>query len=264
MILDKIVAHKRKQLENEKRLVTIDELKEKVQSSQILPVRDFYKALNNEGRLSIIAEVKKASPSKGVICHDFEPVKIASEYSKNHVDAISVLTETEFFMGSDEYLRKIRQNVSTPLLRKDFIIDCFQIYQARVLGADAILLIASILDDEQLKKFQIVANILGMNCLVETHDESEVERALNSGAKIIGINNRNLQTFEVSLKTTERLKKMIPNDVLVVSESGIHDYKDMAMLQDLGVNAVLIGESLVKSSSIQQKLDELRGIGAAL
>lgn len=263
MILDKIVAHKLKQIEREKRMVTIDELKEKLKNSNIPDTKDFYKALNNPDGISMIAEVKKASPSKGIICHDFEPVKIAHTYFQNNVEAISVLTESEFFMGSDEYLARIRQNVPIPLLRKDFIIDCWQVYQSRMLGADAILLIVSILDDEKLKKFQIIANILGMQCLVEVHDEREVERALQCGAKIIGINNRNLKTFETSLSTTERLIKLIPKDILVVSESGIKDYNDMNTLRQLGVSAVLIGETLVKSACIQEKIAELRyGIGA--
>ncbi|MBZ4644791.1 MAG: indole-3-glycerol phosphate synthase [Petroclostridium sp.] len=263
MILDKIVAHKLKQIEREKRMVTIDELKEKLKNSNIPDTKDFYKALNKPDGISMIAEVKKASPSKGIICHDFEPVKIAHTYFQNNVEAISVLTESEFFMGSDEYLARIRQNVPIPLLRKDFIIDCWQVYQSRMLGADAILLIVSILDDEKLKKFQIIANILGMQCLVEVHDEREVERALQCGAKIIGINNRNLKTFETSLSTTERLIKLIPKDILVVSESGIKDYNDMNTLRQLGVSAVLIGETLVKSACIQEKIAELRyGIGA--
>ncbi|MDK2934898.1 MAG: indole-3-glycerol phosphate synthase [Clostridiales bacterium] len=202
MILDKIVAHKRNQIERQKKAVSIDELKEKLKSSNIPKTRDFYSALNKPDALSIIAEVKKASPSKGIICHNFEPIKIAHTYFQNNVEAISVLTEQEFFMGSDDYLYQIRQNVPTPLLRKDFIVDCWQIYQSRLLGADAILLIVSILTDEQLKKFQIIANILGMQCLVEVHDEKELERALLTNARIIGINNRNLKTFETSLATT--------------------------------------------------------------
>lgn len=263
MILDRIVTHKLKQIEQEKRQVTLDELKGKLKNNTQRPVNDFYTALYKPGELSIIAEVKKASPSKGVICQQFEPIKIANTYYENKIEAISVLTEREFFMGSDEYLVQIRQNVPIPLLRKDFIIDCWQIYQSRILGADAILLIVSILDDEQLKKFQIIANILNLHCLVEVHDEYELERALKSGANIIGVNNRNLKTFETTLATTERLIRHMPQDVLVVSESGIRNNDDMKALQQMGANAVLIGETLVKSSSIPQKINELRdGIGA--
>jgi len=263
MILDKIVAHKKDQIEKQKRLHTMDELKEYIKRSNLQKSRDFYSAINKKGKLAIIAEVKKASPSKGIICHNFEPVRIASSYARNNVDAISVLTETEFFMGSDDYLINIRQNVQMPVLRKDFIIDCWQIYQSKALGADAILLIVSILNDEQLKKFQIIANILDMHCLVEVYNEAELTRALESGARIIGINNRNLQTFETTLKTTEKLIGMIPKDTLVVSESGIKDNADMKYLYSLGVNAVLIGESLVSCGNIDKKLNELRlGIGA--
>lgn len=258
MILDKIVAHKMKQLEQEKRLISIGELKKMIHDEGIRPRNDFYNALYKPGRLSVIAEVKKASPSKGIICHDFEPVRIANTYYENGADAISVLTEKEFFMGNDEYLKRIRQNVPIPLLRKDFIIDCWQVYQACVLGADAILLITAILTDEQLKKFQIIAGILGSQCLVEVHDEAEVERALKSGARMIGINNRNLHTFETSLKTTERLVRLIPEKALVVSESGIKTNEDMHMLRQLGVHAVLIGETLVRADHIGEKLKELR------
>lgn len=261
MILDRIVAYKKKQIEMEKQVVSMEQLKEKLRHHRP-GTRDFYNALNKPGEIAVIAEVKKASPSKGIICHDFNPVQIAHTYYKNEVEAISVLTEKQFFMGADEYLQSIRQNVPTPLLRKDFIIDCWQIYQSKMLGADAILLIVSILDDEQLKKFQIVAGILGMACLVEVHNEQEVERALLSGAKIIGINNRNLKTFEVSLRTTEKLIGLIPEDVLVVSESGIKDGRDLNFLKQQGVGAVLIGETLVKHGHISQTLRELRcGVG---
>ncbi|MCG8501740.1 MAG: indole-3-glycerol phosphate synthase TrpC [Firmicutes bacterium] len=261
MILDRIVAYKKKQIEMEKQVVSMEQLKEKLRHHRP-GTRDFYNALNKPGEIAVIAEVKKASPSKGIICHDFNPVQIAHTYYKNEVEAISVLTEKQFFMGADEYLQSIRQNVPTPLLRKDFIIDCWQIYQSKMLGADAILLIVSILDDEQLKKFQIVAGILGMACLVEVHNEQEVERALLSGAKVIGINNRNLKTFEVSLRTTEKLIGLIPEDVLVVSESGIKDGRDLNFLKQQGVGAVLIGETLVKHGHISQTLRELRcGVG---
>ena len=263
MILDKIVSYKLKQIEQEKRLFTLEELKNKIKTGALPNTRDFYSALNQPGKIAIIGEVKKASPSKGVMCHDFKPVEIANRYYQNQIEAISVLTECEFFMGRDDYLTKIRQNVPLPLLRKDFIVDCWQIYQSRILGADAILLIVSILDDEQLKKFQIIANILGMQCLVETHDEHEVERALESGARIIGINNRNLKNFETSLETTSRLTSIIPKNIVIVSESGIKNHSDMTTLEQLGVNAVLIGETLMKAQSVEKKILELRnGIGA--
>jgi len=175
------------------------------------------------------------------------------------VQAISVLTEKNFFLGDDDYLVRIRQTCPIPLLRKDFIIDLWQVYQSRCLGADAILLIVSILSDEELKKFQVVAEILGMQCLVEVHNKEELDRALESGAKIIGINNRDLKTFEVDIRTTEKLMNYIPNDRAVVSESGIKDYNDIKYLKELGVDAVLIGETFMRAPSIKDKINELRG-----
>ncbi len=259
MILDKIVAYKKKQVEEEKKACSLVELEEKLDRSVLDDTKDFYEVLSRPDRISIIAEVKKASPSKGIICEDFHPLQIAEEYVKNDVEAISILTEKEFFMGSDEFLKNIRQNVSVPLLRKDFIIDSWQIFQARLLGADAILLIVAILDDKKLKEFYQIATMLGLHCLVEVHDEEELNRALSAGVRIVGINNRNLKTFETSLRTTERLITQIPDDVVLVSESGIHHYEDMQLLQGLGVDAVLIGEALMRSGDIGGKIKELRG-----
>jgi len=258
MILDKIVKHKRNQLQDEMKYISIEGWKQRIQRPGIHKPQDFYGAIKRKDKISIISEVKKASPSKGLIREDFEPVEIAKEYFSCNVQALSILTEKNFFLGSDDYLVKIRQTIPLPLLRKDFIVDLWQIYQARVLGADAILLIVSILTDDELKKFQAVASILGMQCLVETHDEEEVKRALDSGAKIIGINNRNLQTFEEDLKTTERLMNLIPKDKAIVSESGIRTRDDMIYLKGLGVDAVLIGETFMRASSIKDKICELR------
>ena len=209
MILDKIVNEKKLQLKKEMSEISIEGWKQRVSRPGLHKTIDFYNALKKDKQISIIAEVKKASPSKGIIKEDFNPLEIAKKYSEEKVQAISVLTEKNFFLGDEDYLVKIRQNVALPILRKDFIIDLWQVYQSRCLGADAILLIVSILNDEELKKFQIVAEILGMQCLVEVHDREELERALESGAKIIGINNRNLKTFEVDLKTTEKLMNYI-------------------------------------------------------
>lgn len=258
MILDKIVEQKKIQLLEEMKLMSLEGWKQRIKRSGLHAVQDFYGAIKKEGKLSIIAEVKKASPSKGIIREDFEPLDIAKEYSSANVQAISVLTEKNFFQGHDDYLVRIRQNLPTPLLRKDFIIDIWQIYQARCLGADAVLLIAAILSDEELKKFQIVAGILGLHCLVEVHDREELERVLDTDAKIIGINNRNLKTFDVDLKTTEKLMNYIPHDRAVVSESGIRNAEDMRYMKDLGVDAVLIGETFMRADSITQKINELR------
>lgn len=258
MILDKIVEQKKIQLVEEMKQISIEGWKQRMQRPGLHKTLDFFNAIKRSGELSIIAEVKKASPSKGIIKEDFNPLEIAREYSKSDVQAISVLTEKNFFLGDDEYLVKIRQSLPMPLLRKDFIIDLWQVYQARCMGADAILLIAGILNDDDLKKFQVVANIIGLQCLVEVHDREELDRALESGAKIIGINNRDLKTFEVDLKTTEKLMNYIPHDRAVVSESGIKTPADFAYLKELGVDAVLIGETLMRAGSIQDKIKELR------
>lgn len=258
MILEEIISRKKIQLEEEMKHISIEGWKEKLKRPGLHKTQNFYDAVKKADKLSIIAEVKKASPSKGLIKTDFDPVEIAREYCAAGVQAISVLTEKNYFLGSDDNLVKIRQSMPLPVLRKDFIIDLWQVYQSRYLGADAILLIAAALPQEKLKKFQVVANILGMQCLVEVHTEEELERALESGARMIGINNRNLHTFEVDLRNTERLVNHIPHDRAVVSESGIRSAEDMNYLKNLGVNAVLIGETFMKAASIKEKIEELR------
>jgi len=259
MILDKIVEQKKIQLKEEMSKISIEGWKQRIKRPGMHSTLNFFDALKKNDDISIIAEVKKASPSKGIIKEDFDPLLIAKEYSESDVQAISVLTEKNFFLGDDDYLVRIRQACPIPLLRKDFIIDLWQVYQSRCLGADAILLIVSILSDEDLKKFQVVAGILGMQCLVEVHNKEELDRALESGAKIIGINNRDLKTFEVDIRTTEKLMNYIPNDRAVVSESGIRDYNDIKYLKELGVDAVLIGETFMRAPSIKDKINELRG-----
>ncbi|MCX7843297.1 MAG: indole-3-glycerol phosphate synthase TrpC [Clostridia bacterium] len=260
MILEKIVEEKRKQLEAEMRQISIEGWKQRMKRSGLHSAQSLYKAIKREGEVSIIAEVKKASPSKGIIKEDFDPLEIAREYTNAKVQAISVLTERNFFQGHEDYLVRIRQSFPIPVLRKDFIIDVWQIYQSRCIGADAVLLIASILSDEELKKFQVVAGILGLECLVEVHNRTELERVLDSGARLIGINNRNLKTFEVDLKTTESLMNHIPHDRAVVSESGIESAEDLAYLKGLGVDAVLIGEAFMRAPSISQKIRELQAV----
>ncbi len=260
MILDNIVEKKRERLKAEIQQMTLEGWKQKLKGPGLHRPLDFAGALKREGELSIIAEIKKASPSAGIITEDFDPVSIAREYMRSEVQAISVLTEKDYFLGEDDYLVKVRQTVPLPVLRKDFIIDLWQVYQARCLGADAILLIVALLNDEMLNKMMIVANITGMQCLVEVHDEIELEKALNAGAKIIGINNRNLKTMEVDLSTTERLINRIPRDRVVVSESGIKTTEDMSYIKNAGADAVLIGESLMRATSIQEKIKELRAV----
>lgn len=262
MILDDIVQHKRQQLARDMKSFTLEGWKQKIKGPGLHKPLDFFNAIKRRGELSIIAEVKKASPSKGLIRADFDPAEIARQYAKAGVQAISVLTERDFFQGDDENLIKARQVSPVPILRKDFIVDIWQVYQSRCMGADAILLIVSILPDDLLNKMMVVSSILGMHCLVEVHNEGELSRALSAGAKIIGINNRDLKTFETDIKVTERLINLIPHDRAVVSESGIKTAGDMAYLKALGVDAVLIGETLMASASIPDKLDELRMVGA--
>jgi Indole-3-glycerol phosphate synthase len=258
-MIEEIVRKKRQQVEQEKLIAGIDDLCQKILKMPQTN-KSFARAISKQNEFCIIGEVKKASPSKGVIKSEFDYMEIAKMYSQANIDAVSVLTERYYFQGSDKYLYDIAREYNYPVLRKDFIIDPFQIYQAKLLGASAILLIVSILSDEELLKFRIIAEILGMDCLVEVHDREELERAVNAGSKIIGINNRNLKTFEVSLKTTEELIKYIPENVAVVSESGIRNTEDLLYVKDLGVNAVLIGEMFMRAESIVQEVCKLKGM----
>lgn len=256
MVLEQILAENRKQLEIRKKAVPLSELKTAVRIAT--PPLDFFSALNGKG-IRLIAEVKKASPSRGIIRHDFNPIDIAGIYARNGAAAISVLTETKYFQGNLEYLKDIKISLENklPLLRKDFIDDPFQVYESRANGADAILLIVAILEQERLKELFRLSNELGMRCLVEVHDEDEVQIALNIGAGIIGINNRDLKTFNVDIAVTERLRSMIPPGKIVVSESGIKNRNDIEKLQRWGINAVLIGESLMAATDIGAKMREL-------
>jgi len=228
--------------------------------------RDFLGALlqPRAGNIALIAEVKKASPSAGVICPDFDPVRIAREYEAAGASCLSVLTDEKFFQGSLDYLRQIREAVKLPLLRKDFIIDERQILEAIEWGADAILLIVAILDDRRLRDFQSLAHAAGLAALVEVHDEAELDRALAAGARLIGVNNRNLKTFKVDLGTTERLAAKLRSaaagrEALLVAESGIHTRADVERLQRCGAGAILVGESLVRGGDIAAKVRSLLG-----
>ena len=227
--------------------------------SQFPPTRDFRSALI-AGPRAIIAEVKRKSPSRGVLREDFDPIMMASIYEKNGAAAVSVLTDREFFGGSDSDLVGIRREVGLPLLRKDFIIDASQIFESRMLGADAILLIARILDEGSLKSFLETAGSLGLSALVEVHERSDVGKALAAGAEIIGINNRNLATFSTDIRTTLDLLEVIPRGKIVVSESGINSRQDIELLASAGAHAFLIGEALVKEADPAAKLRELMGL----
>ena len=254
MILDTIVAKKRSRVDVAKKALPIKDMA----LEHKISTHAFKTALQQDG-ISIIAEVKKASPSKGLICADFNPVRIAKEYETGGASAISVLTEEDFFLGNSGYLKQVKQKVGLPVLRKDFIFDPWQIYEAAYLGADAVLLIAAMLDVNELKELRELAKDLGMDALVEVHNADELECALESGADIIGINNRNLHTFDVNIKTTETLTKQIPAGITTVSESGIFIRDDMVYLQSLNVDAVLIGESLMTAPSVRDKMAELKG-----
>ncbi len=253
-ILRKIVEHKRRELEEKKAKFNLSVLREEAEKLKV--PRNFRDALSREG-INIIAEVKKASPSRGVIREDFNPVEIAKAYERGGARAISVLTDEKFFHGSPFYLRQVAESVKLPVLRKDFIIDEFQIYGARVLGASSFLLIVSILSDSQLKDFIFLGRELGMEPLVETHTEEEVERALSAGAEIIGVNNRDLRTFNVSLSTTMNLLPLIKSEGKVaVSESGIRGKEDILYLREAGVDAFLVGETLMRSRNPEEVLRE--------
>lgn len=258
MILDKITQATRQRIEQNKRLLPLAELVSQVQTMPTTKSFPFFEALAKPG-MSFICEVKKASPSKGILAEEFPYVEIAKQYAQAGADAISVLTEPDFFLGDLRYLSEIRKNVSTPLLRKDFTIDEYMIYEAKLAGADAILLICSILSQEQLKEYLHLAGELGLSALVEAHTSEEIQMACQAGSQIIGVNNRNLQTFQVDLDNSLRLRPMVPPSTLFVSESGISTRDDILLLESNQVNAVLIGETFMKSTHKESMLQTLRG-----
>lgn len=259
MILDEIVSYKKEELAETMRRAPKGDVKLKARDAG--PVRGFEKALASGADIKLIAEVKKASPSKGVIREDFDPVGIAAEYEKAGAGCISVLTEKRYFQGSLDYLGMIRRAVGLPLLRKDFIIDEYQIFEARSAGADGLLLIAACLEKNQISDYAGIAQGLGLDVLVEVHAYKELDKALSAGAMLLGINNRDLRTFKVDLKTTLDLMKDIPDDRIVVSESGIRTREDAVKLQQAGADAILVGESLMREKDIGKKVKELLGKG---
>ena len=257
MILDDIISNKKEELAETKRRVPFADIKARAADAD--PIREFGKVLSAGTGIGLIAEVKKASPSKGVIREDFDPIAIARTYEKSGASCISVLTEQKFFQGKLEYLGLIRKTVGLPLLRKDFIIEEYQIHEARAAGADAILLIAASLDKSQLQDYIGIAKRLGLDVLVESHTYKELDKSLLAGAMLVGINNRDLTTFSVSLQTTLDLVKDIPDDRTIVSESGIRTREDVMQLQQAGVDAILVGESLMREKDIEKKVRELLG-----
>ena len=258
MILDQICAHKRQEIELRKQQRGLRELEEAI--AETPEPRDFRQALRAEG-ISLIAEFKKRSPSKGRLIENADPLEVSGMYESAGARAISVLTEERFFDGSLQDLAAVRQSVSVPCLRKDFIFDEYQIYESRAHGADALLLIVRILSDQQIRDYLDLAGMLGMAVLAEAHTGREIERALQAGAGIIGINNRNLDTFAVDLNTTLELKKLVPGGHVLVSESGIYTRREVQMLEDGGIDAILVGEALVTSPNVRVKIRELLGHG---
>lgn len=257
MILDEIAAKTKERIAEARRQIPLEKLQKLASQENSHTGFPFEKALKKPG-LSFICEVKKASPSRGVIAERFPYVEIAKEYEKAGADAISVLTEPFYFQGSDDYLRQIRREVSIPILRKDFTVDEYMIYQAKLMGANAVLLICAILSEEQLKEYYQLADELGLSALVETHDERELETAMAAGARIIGVNNRNLKDFTVDIDNSVRLREKVPKDILFISESGMKTPADIARLRDNGTDAVLIGETFMRSDDKEALIRSLR------
>lgn len=264
MILDKIAEATRKRVERAKENISLTQLKSMIYTADGInsfnkrPAFAFEEALKADEDMAFICEVKKASPSKGLIAADFPYMDIAKEYEEAGAAAISVLTEPDFFLGDNKYLAEISKSVNIPVLRKDFTLDEYQIYEAKLLGADAVLLICSLLDLNTIKSFITLCDELGLSALVEAHTEQEVSAALAAGARLIGVNNRNLQTFEVDINNSIYLRSLVPKDICFVAESGIKTAEDINRLKAVGVNAVLIGESLMRSQDKKEALSCLR------
>lgn len=255
MILSRIIEEKRRVIEEAKRHISKEELAKAVKHISVNS--SFKKNIARPHHINLIAEIKKASPSKGIIRGDFNPVKIAMTYQAHGASAISVLTDERFFEGKLEYVKMVKEVVSLPVLRKDFIIDEYQIYESVAAGADAILLIADLLTDSEMTGFYELATSLGLDVLLEVHNEEDLDKAIASGGEIIGINNRDLHTFKVDLAMTQKLVRLVPPHKIIVSESGIKTYEDVMFLKSLGVNAVLIGEAFMEASDIAAKMREI-------
>lgn len=257
-ILKKILARKREEIAACAAKVPLNELKQRIHNAPA--VRGFVESIKQKiaaGDAAVISEIKKASPSKGVIREDFQPAEIAKSYAKGGAACLSVLTDIDFFQGADAYLVAAREACSLPVIRKDFIIDDYQVYEARVMGADCILLIVAALKDNQMQQLATLATKLGMDVLVEVHDENELRRALPLNLPLVGINNRNLRTFETSLATTIDMLKMIPKGRIVVTESGIHTAEDVALMRSHNVDTFLVGEAFMRADEPGEKLAEL-------
>ncbi|MBR0141790.1 MAG: indole-3-glycerol phosphate synthase TrpC [Ruminococcus sp.] len=257
-ILDKLAELALKRVENARKLHSADEMKNKALSME-KGCFEFENALKKPD-ISFICECKKASPSKGIIAENFPYLQIAEEYEKAGADCISVLTEPEYFLGSEKYLREIAEKVNIPCIRKDFTVDEYMIYEAKILGAKAVLLICSILTEKQISDYIKICDNLGISALVEAHDSEEIKTAVNAGARIIGVNNRNLKDFSVDTNNSRKMRELVPNDIIFVSESGVKSAEDIKILREIGADAVLIGETLMKAPDKTAKLKELRGL----
>ena len=257
-ILDTLANCSRERVRRYKEKISLDEIKY-IALNQTKGAFEFETALRHEG-LSFICECKKASPSKGLISPDFPYLNIARDYELAGADAISVLTEPEYFLGRDDYLREIASLVKIPVLRKDFVIDEYMIYQAKTLGAGAVLLICAILDPDTIKHYISICDELGISALVEAHDENEIKNAIKSGARIIGVNNRNLKDFSVDTHNSARLRELVPDDIIFISESGVNCPEDVKAIRDMGADGVLIGEVLMRSDDKRAKLAELKSL----
>jgi len=255
--LSEVAQKKKAHLERQKAALSIEELKQKITEIEYSH-RSFKDALSKESKISLIAELKQASPSKGLLRRDFDPVTIANIYKIAGADAISILTEEDYFKGKASYIGQVREVVDLPILRKDFIIDEYQIYESRRLGADAILLITALLSQDELKNFLTISEALSLECLVEIHDEDDLNKALNTNAQIIGINNRNLKTLELDLTTAERLISRIPQEKILVCESGIKTKADILRMKKLNISAVLIGEVFLSADRQDISSEDIR------
>lgn len=265
-ILDELADYARERVKQAKQTASLDVVK--AQALALSKSKALTKFSNDEfaferalrkSDISFICECKKASPSKGLIAPDFPYLEIAKEYENAGADCISVLTEPKWFLGSDRYLEEIAKTVSVPCIRKDFTVDEYMIYEAKLLGAQAVLLICAILSTEEIKKYIKICDTLGLSALVEAHNEDEIKSALNAGARIVGVNNRNLKDFTVDTDNSRRMRELVPDNVIFVSESGVKTAEDIKKLREIGVDAVLIGESLMRAADKKAKLDELRG-----
>lgn len=258
MFLDDILTEKKKQIKESKSIITQDKLLAQLES--LAKTRDFKRAIAKPNRINLIAEIKKASPSCGIIRKNFDPLSIAKIYQENDADAISVLTEEKFFKGRLSHINDIKKVASLPILHKDFIIDEYQIYESAAAGSDAILLISQILSEAQLARFSNLANKFDIDVVIEVHTQEDLKKALSLGGQIIGINNRDLKTFEVDIDTASKLISLIPKDRVIISESGINNHKTIRYLKDLGVNAILIGEAFMAAEDIGTKMKEIMRI----